>query len=295
MSRSGIASAECLNCRTPLTGPYCSRCGQKAAPLNPTFHDLLGDLAQELLSLDGKIFRSAWFLITRPGFLTKEYFAGRKSNYLSPLRLYLIFSVAFFGLSSFADREPIFEPDEDVEAGALGRMLGVGDMSPAEANRRATRAMTEWVPRAMFVLVPVYAGTSCAFHKEGAEELSPASVVRAACPRRVLCYLDACADGAAVARRDIERHCVCFRNCLHDWILGGGVSCSIRWGLAAVSWSSGARQSRVRGGCHHCHCWSCRCCSVSLRWPGALFRSKVTDPHRCGQMKPGARFQRGRP
>lgn len=157
MSGTVLDHAECLNCGTPLTGRFCPGCGQKAAPPNPTFSDLLRDLAQELLNLDGKIFRSTWLLLTRPGFLTREYFAGRKARYLSPLRLYLIFSVAFFGLSSFIEREPIFEPDEEVEVGALGSLLGVGDMTPAEADERVTRAMSESMPRAMFVLVPVCA------------------------------------------------------------------------------------------------------------------------------------------
>jgi hypothetical protein len=157
MNNGVLERAKCLNCGTPLAGTYCAHCGQKDAPANPTFRDLIQDLAQELLNLDGKIFRSTWLLLTRPGWLTREYFAGRKGRYLSPLRLYLILSVGYFGLSALAGPKPIFEPDEEAEVGALGRIFGVENMSPAEANERVTRAMSDWMPRAMFVLVPVCA------------------------------------------------------------------------------------------------------------------------------------------
>jgi hypothetical protein len=157
MNDAVLEGTNCLNCGRALAGTYCSHCGQKVAPANPTFRDLIQDLAQELLNLDGKIFRSTWLLLTRPGLLTREYFAGRKARYLAPLRLYLIFSVFFFGLSALAGPEPIFESDQEVEVGALGRIFGIANMSPAEANERVTRAMSEWMPRAMFLLVPVCA------------------------------------------------------------------------------------------------------------------------------------------
>ena len=65
---SSLDEADCLNCGMPLHGPYCVTCGQKAAPVNPTFKDLVRDVADELLNVDGKIFRSTRLLLTRPGF-----------------------------------------------------------------------------------------------------------------------------------------------------------------------------------------------------------------------------------
>lgn len=152
-----LDEADCLNCGTPLYGSYCVTCGQKVAPVNPTFGDLVRSIADELLNVDGRIFRSTRLLLTRPGFLTREYFEGRKARYVSPIRLYLVFSVAFFALSTVVEREPTFEADEAVEVGALGRILGLEEMSPEEANQRVNEAQTVWMPRAMFVLVPVCA------------------------------------------------------------------------------------------------------------------------------------------
>ena len=47
---------------------------------------------------------------------------------------------------------------EEVEVGRLGRLLGLGDMSAERANELANEAAVHWMPRAMFVLVPLCAG-----------------------------------------------------------------------------------------------------------------------------------------
>jgi hypothetical protein len=157
MSGGVTGLSECPNCGTALSRHYCPECGQKAAPLNPTFRDLFHDFTHELLHVDGRIFRSVRLLLIRPGFLTREYFQGRKARYVSPIRLYLIFSVAFFAASAIALRsEPFFALDEEIEIGALGRAFGLEATTPEEANA-AMEAQAEWAPRVMFVLVPVSA------------------------------------------------------------------------------------------------------------------------------------------
>jgi hypothetical protein len=45
---------------------------------------------------DSRLWRTLWYLLTRPGFLTREFFAGRRVSYLPPFRLYLVISVLFF-------------------------------------------------------------------------------------------------------------------------------------------------------------------------------------------------------
>ena len=158
MSHTDKSLQYCRNCNAWLWGDYCGRCGQKVAALNPTLGDLVHDLIHELLHVDGRIFRSVRLLLTRPGFLTREYFQGRRAAYVSPIRLYLVFSVLFFATSALIPAEPVFRPDEDVEVGQLGSLLGLQAMSPDRANELANEAATHWIPRAMFLLVPLCAG-----------------------------------------------------------------------------------------------------------------------------------------
>src|SRR2546426_9839069 len=100
MSGATPPSTTCYDCGTPLSGPFCSACGQKAGPLDPTVHDFLHDFTHEMFHVDGRIFRSLWTLLSAPGVLTRDYFQGRRARWVSPIRLYLIFSLLYFAASS---------------------------------------------------------------------------------------------------------------------------------------------------------------------------------------------------
>ena len=149
MSHAPVALAQCPNCGRDLEGAYCAECGQKATALNPTLHDFVHDLTHELLHVDGKIFRSVRLLLTKPGFLSREYFAGRRARYISPIRLYLIFSVVYFGVSALMST-PLTEQDR----AELQKLQG---SSSRLANPEVGGRLEAWMPRAIFVLVPVFA------------------------------------------------------------------------------------------------------------------------------------------
>lgn len=61
---------------------------------------LLQEILRVVLELDGRAYRTVFYLFTRPGYLTREYFAGRRAQYTPPLRLFLIISITFFLLVS---------------------------------------------------------------------------------------------------------------------------------------------------------------------------------------------------
>jgi hypothetical protein len=56
---------------------------------------------------DSRLWRTLWYLLARPGFLTREFFAGRRVRYLPPFRLYLVISLVFFLTVSVPDGAPI--------------------------------------------------------------------------------------------------------------------------------------------------------------------------------------------
>ena len=76
----------CHNCGIRLNGRFCSACGQKALPLNVTFHDFFHDFTHEMLHVDGRIFQSIRRLLLSPGFLTREYLQGHSARWISPIR-----------------------------------------------------------------------------------------------------------------------------------------------------------------------------------------------------------------
>jgi hypothetical protein len=156
MSGATPPSTACYNCGTPLAGPFCSACGQKAGPLDRTVHDFLHDFAHEMFHVDGRIFRSVWKLLSAPGVLTRDHFQGRRARWVSPIRLYLIFSLLYFAASALpASRPVIIEPNDEPEASAFLQRLGFN--SPEALREWVGETIAHWGPRAMFVLVPVFA------------------------------------------------------------------------------------------------------------------------------------------
>ena len=96
-------SPVCLNCRQLVTGNFCANCGQDLKEIRRPFFYLLKDAVRAVFELDGRAWRTLYFLFTRPGFLSREYVSGRRASYTPPLRLFLVISIGYFLLvSAFA-------------------------------------------------------------------------------------------------------------------------------------------------------------------------------------------------
>src|SRR5258708_33618024 len=96
MTRQLRPSPQCLNCGHEVQSRYCSECGQENTTYKVSLGGLLGDLFDELFQLESRLWRSLWHLVRYPGRLTREYNAGRRVRYTSPLRLYLLSSFLYF-------------------------------------------------------------------------------------------------------------------------------------------------------------------------------------------------------
>src|SRR5688500_1622779 len=113
MSDAALDPERCANCHASLSGAFCAQCGQKVKPLDPTLRELATDVLHEVTDVDSKLLRSVRYLFTRPGFLSREHAEGRRASYVSPVRLYLVFSVAFFAAASLVvQREQVFSQAE---------------------------------------------------------------------------------------------------------------------------------------------------------------------------------------
>ncbi|GAB2893295.1 DUF3667 domain-containing protein [Microbulbifer echini] len=93
---NGAHEAHCANCKTTLLGPHCYVCGQPIKGMVRHFSNVIGDLFDTLLALDSRIWRTLPSLLLRPGFLTTEYFSGRRVRYVSPVRLFIFLCVTSF-------------------------------------------------------------------------------------------------------------------------------------------------------------------------------------------------------
>ena len=95
----------CTNCGAPLQGEFCHRCGQSVHSVLKPAHHMAEEAVETLLHIDSRILHTLPALFLKPGFLTLEYFAGRRVRYIAPFRLmFVLCLLAFFVLHWTADR-----------------------------------------------------------------------------------------------------------------------------------------------------------------------------------------------
>lgn len=107
----------CPNCENSFEKEFsfCAHCGQKNKKLDMNIRHILSDFLSANFNVDSKIFLTLRYLITRPAFLTHEYLKGRRTKYLTPIRIYLLISFIYFFISAldFGDNNSIVKWDDD--------------------------------------------------------------------------------------------------------------------------------------------------------------------------------------
>ncbi|HVO08723.1 MAG TPA: DUF3667 domain-containing protein [Burkholderiaceae bacterium] len=167
--------ARCANCGAPLSGRYCAACGQRVDTAPHSLGHFIGEAAEVLTHADSRLWGTLWPLLARPGFLTREYFAGRRARYLQPFRLYLIMSVLFFVLAAVlggGDSSSVARPaapmgPKDCSDVTTNLHLGSFQFQPrlqaacrnirADSGREFNERLVHNLGRALFVFLPLMA------------------------------------------------------------------------------------------------------------------------------------------
>jgi hypothetical protein len=162
-------------------------------PAYPTVREMAGDAWDELIGYDGRFLRTIEILLRYPGKLTNEVLQGRRARYIFPIRLYLFASFLYFvaaavvpspldpsgGLTLKQDDVIVrldrggTELSQDVRA----KLLADIDHQPpilrpllralATDPQGFKRSFYENMPRALFVLVPLFAAVLRGFYPGG--------------------------------------------------------------------------------------------------------------------------------
>lgn len=135
--------SECPNCLNTLHGQYCSQCGQNQRGSNRYFWTLVNEAFEGLFSWNSKAWKTTLYLFFRPGLLTNEHFANRRARYISPFRLYIITSVAFFlllSLMTFLSSKMTVKLDQPLNSEMINSIdeeelsMGMIEMPPPSLN-----------------------------------------------------------------------------------------------------------------------------------------------------------------
>jgi hypothetical protein len=87
---------DCLNCGTILEGKYCHNCGQENLQIKESFGHMLNHAISDYFHFDHQFFHTLKPLFFKPGMLTNEYMAGRRVQYLHPIKMYIFVSIVYF-------------------------------------------------------------------------------------------------------------------------------------------------------------------------------------------------------
>ena len=145
------AGGHCGNCGSPLLGQYCYACGQPVTGMVRHFSTIVGDFTDTVLNWDARLPRTLWPLLVRPGFLTREYFAGRRVRYVSPVRLFVTLAIVTFffaqlmlsfgdGVNLVADDKPAdvsFSQVQTVDEVIRQRDEALADLAQARSGDNA--------------------------------------------------------------------------------------------------------------------------------------------------------------
>lgn len=171
---------KCLNCGIATEARYCPDCGQENVAVNISIWEIFREAVEEFIRFDSKLLRTLVPLTISPGKLTQEWASGRRTRYLSPLKLYLTITALFFLVLPYAQSsldDPAKPNHSIVRVGSEGkrpREISEKDLSQMpkpvgyalrqlnklDGDFDANTLLNEFsnrAPTALFFMLPVFA------------------------------------------------------------------------------------------------------------------------------------------
>jgi len=87
----------CKSCGNAFKGYYCNVCGEKVQSHGDrSFKVFLSNIFLAITFADGKVVKTLWWVVRKPGFISSEFAAGRRVNYLKPISLFFVLNLIYF-------------------------------------------------------------------------------------------------------------------------------------------------------------------------------------------------------
>lgn len=88
--------SNCPSCNESLTQSYCPNCGErKLVPKSRSIKYINGDIIEDFITVDSKLWRTLGLLFFKPGQLDYNYHIGKRKSYLKSIALFFIVNVIF--------------------------------------------------------------------------------------------------------------------------------------------------------------------------------------------------------
>jgi hypothetical protein len=118
----------CMNCGAPLTGKFCSNCGQSSDVSRVTLRDFLGNGIKEALNINSGFFHTVLTLTVRPWAVIRDYVRGHRVAYTPPISILCVLLIYYALLSSVIGMgDPLikvnFTSDNAIDSSHIAKFL----------------------------------------------------------------------------------------------------------------------------------------------------------------------------
>ncbi|MDB5224056.1 MAG: hypothetical protein JWN83_2723 [Chitinophagaceae bacterium] len=114
-----MSHAICKNCNAPVTGVYCSKCGQKASTSRFTFTSLIHEIVHSFTHIERGFLYTSIQLFIHPGRVINGYLTGKRVNYHKPFGLYFIWVAIFLLVDNFLKKQAGYVNGNDLSPDAV--------------------------------------------------------------------------------------------------------------------------------------------------------------------------------
>ena len=166
----------CVTCGRPMAGRFCSDCGEQAPHAHSySLRHFVEEALENLIHLDGRVFRSFRALLLAPGQLPTDFLRGRRKPYMGPVHMFLVANLIYFVLQPFSGFVPFTTPlniqtSEFVWSGLANRMvsskLESRSIEREEYRRRFDETAHLQGKTLVIIMVPLFALAAWALYRK---------------------------------------------------------------------------------------------------------------------------------
>ncbi|WP_426690333.1 DUF3667 domain-containing protein [Rhodanobacter ginsengiterrae] len=132
----------CANCGAAMQGEFCHECGQSIHSVLQPMHHMFEETVETVLHIDGRIVHTLPPLLLKPGFLTLEYFSGRRVRYIAPFRLMFVLCLLVFFVCHLRIESSHIELGPNTEVNTTDNAFDAAT-TPAEVELALQQQLTE--------------------------------------------------------------------------------------------------------------------------------------------------------
>lgn len=106
----------CLNCGNVYTGSYCNRCGQSRNTSRYRLSNALKNIIGGFTNIDSGFGRTIIDLLCRPGYMIRDFIAGKRIKYFRPFQTLFILAALYIMAVQLVDPNALKKKDKSPEA-----------------------------------------------------------------------------------------------------------------------------------------------------------------------------------